>query len=131
MSDVKIVKRFDLVKEVTDEAVFGGFSRASFVIAKVAKSLIRNRGVTGPSVPGQPVRSRYGLFRQAIKYYVDKQTQEAIIGPVKSRVGPNAARLHEHGGIFRGQSFEPRPFMFPALDQVSRRLPSVWKTSQS
>lgn len=126
-AEVKITKNFGKVKKVVDNSIITSFSRAAFAIRSTAMRSIRKRVGGEPSPKGQPPRTRFGRLKKSILYSVDKTRQEAVIGPARSKIGPNAARLHEHGGFYKGQTFDARPFMEPALKEVAPRLPSIWR----
>lgn len=111
----RVIKRIDPRKEKS-------LSRASFLIRRAAQSLFRSSRKA--SSPGRPPHTRPGRRRlpRAILYAVDRQREEAVIGPAAHLVG-KAGKPHEHGGKFMGQTFPERPFMGPALEAMSDQIP--------
>lgn len=69
-----------------------------------------------PSEPGTPPHTRRGMLRKGIRYQVDYQVPDAVIGPVGS-VLADIGQLHEFGGERYGNQYPPRPYMRPALDR--------------
>lgn len=76
-----------------------------------------------PSAPGKPPHTHGGANRaskgklpKAILYAADKRAGNAVIGPARSKTG-EVGQAHEFGGSYRGNQFDERPFMGPALDR--------------
>jgi hypothetical protein len=99
--------------------MFKNIGHAAASISKDAKRSIKTR--SGSSSEGSPPYTRRGLFRRAIRYEVNRQTQSAVIGFVGSQVG-ESAKAHEFGGRYKGQEFPERPTMAPALKRAEHRL---------
>jgi hypothetical protein len=128
-ANVVIKKNFKKVEKVVEDQAIHSFSKASFEIRKFAKaSILRRKKNETASPPGMPPRTRSGQLPRAIFYDVDKQRQEAIIGPIHSRVGLSAEPM-EHGGVYKGHLYDQRPFMSLALQKIVPRLPSIWRYS--
>lgn len=98
---------------------FKNLYHAAASIAKFAKASIR-RSATA-SAAGRPPSTRRGLLKRAIRYDVDRAKQRVVIGPRESVVGGSAS-AHEFGKTYKGDQFEPRPFMGPALQKNLHRL---------
>lgn len=124
--DIQILDKFaDLARAV---------NRGSFRSLNHAAASIRKAAIAGilihpdPSPVGTPVHSRYGLFKAAILYSVDKDKQDAVIGTRYSMVD-DSGEPHEKGTFYRGQQFDKRPFMQPALLRSIPRLSKFWEYS--
>lgn len=114
------------VQTATERARFKNFSHA---IARIRKDAVGSIEVSPePSEPGTPPHTRRRQLKRAIRFANDKQAQEAIAGPLESMVG-TSGEAHEKGGEFRGQQFEPRPFMVPALEKNLDRFAGDWAGS--
>lgn len=109
------------LKDAVNKAAYRNIGNAAASIRKAAIASIETRST--PSEPGRPPHTRRGQLRRAILYSSDNIT--AVIGPVRSRMGP-AAQAHEFGGAFRGQTFTKRPFMAPALEKSLGRFIGTW-----
>ena len=101
---------------------------AGAVIRLTARRSIRKR--KGRSQPGTPPSTRQGALRRAIVYAVEGNAERVVIGPDYAVVG-DSARAHEFGGHYRGDRYERRPFMGPALLKTRDRLPEHWAGSVS
>lgn len=101
----------------------GGYqslSRSAFLIRRTAQSSIRTS--RKPSAAGRPPHTKRGRIRKAIMYGVDRQRQEAAIGPAKHLTG-TVGKAHEFGGKYKAETFKPRPFMGPALEAMRDQIP--------
>jgi hypothetical protein len=112
------------VKAAVDRAAYRNLGHAVASIRKTARGLIVKS--PGPAAPGQPIHTRRRLIPNAILYASTKHS--AVIGPAYSKAGP-AGQPHEHGGTFRGQRYEARPFMGPAMKQNNDRFARSWSAS--
>lgn len=85
-----------------------------YEISREAKQSIQP--LPGASPPGRPPHThRQKQLPAAIGYAVDRARAEAVAGPAASVIGDVGQPL-EFGGSYKGQSYEPRPFMGPAFD---------------
>lgn len=135
---LKLAKgRFFDPKKVTDpaeRAQLKMLAKHGAFVRRKAKSLIRKRKRV--SAPGEPPSSHSGLLKKFIFFFVDKKARSAITGPIlldgRSETPPNPSLL-EYGGDAvrrrwdakrkelreaRGVSYEARPFMRPAQEEV-------------
>lgn len=99
--------------------VFKGIRHAIAAIARDAKRSIQKSDK--PSRPGRPPHTRKGRFKFAIRYAVDEQKKSAVAGPRKSVVDMSG-RAHEMGGKYKGDYFEQRAYMEPALERNVHRF---------
>ena len=115
------------VVKATEKAAFRNFGHAAASISRGAKASIRKSKT--PSQPGSPPTTR-GIpgknIRGAIRFARDKEG--AVIGPMASLVG-TAGEAHEFGGTYKGDEFDERPFMEPALQEAIPRMAGDWKHS--
>jgi len=128
MIDATVKTEFDArkVQQRAQAGTFKSLGHAAAAIRLAARRLFRR--ASGPSAPGQPPHTHTRRMPNAIVYDVDRQSQLAVIGTAKSLVGESGA-AHEHGGQYKAEVFQPRPFMRPALLRLQGRLPSFWKNS--
>jgi hypothetical protein len=108
------------------DANFRSLGHAAASIRLTAKRSIR-RSKTESS-PGTPPHTRKGQLKKSIVYAVEKQKETAVIGPDIAIVG-QSAMAHEFGGRYRGDRYDRRPFMGPALRKMKDRLPRKWAGS--
>lgn len=127
-TNVKIVNKTRQAQKRVRDAHISSLGRAAATARIIARRSIRRR--KKPAAAGRPPHSKTGKLRRAIKYKVDKQRQEAFIGPDVNDVG-TSGRAHEHGGLYKGDRFDKRPFMGPALEALKPRLPDFWRNSVS
>jgi len=128
MIAVAVTLQFDAatVRRRVRQANIESLGRAGGAIRLTARRSIRRSDK--PSAPGSPPHTRKGQLSRAIMYAVEQQKQCVVIGPEYATLGP-AGVPHEFGGSFRGQSYQKRPFMGPALMKIKDRLPSQWAGS--
>jgi len=115
------------VEDAAEKATFGSFGHGAARISKDAKESIETSPV--PSKPDEPphTRGKQGHnLRGAIRFDADKEG--ALIGPLHSLVG-TAGEAHEFGGRHRGETFDERSFMGPALLRNLDRLAGDWEGS--
>jgi phage gpG-like protein len=120
--------RFDMegVRRRADQGSFRSLAHAAAAIRLTARRSIRRS--KSCSAPGTPPHTRRGLLRGAIVYGVEKYRDSAVIGPTYERVG-TSAMAHEFGGRYRKERYPKRPFMGPALEKLTPRLPGFWAHS--
>jgi len=129
-SGIKVRIRFD--KKAIEKAVkrsnIDSLGRAGALVRTIARRSIRRKGVQNkPSKPGNPPKTT-GPLRRSILFEVAKDKQDVIVGPSSDFVD-NVGKAHEFGGKFRKEKFPKRPFMGPALEKASPRLPKLWAKS--
>jgi len=123
---VKIEDKTKQVATAMDRAAFRSNAHAA---AGIRKDAVQSITVSSePSPAGTPPHTRKRQLNRSIRFYVDKQKKEAIVGPRASMVG-NAGAIHEHGEMFMGEQFEARPFMRPALNRNLDRLIDLYRGS--
>lgn len=118
--------RFSEVKKAADSATFRNLGHGSAAIRRTAGESIAV--AEGPSQPGTPPHTRRRQLKRAIRFDVDRQKQESVIGPIASLVG-EAGAAHEFGGEFRGEEYDERAFMGPALEANEPRFAEEWQGS--
>lgn len=115
------------VRQQTDKGVFRNLSHAAASIRKTAGASLLKR--KGPSQPGKPPHTHEGVyFRRALRYDVNKQKQDAVIGFQHSTVGISAA-VHEHGEKRGRVQYPERPTIGPALVASIGRIAGQWQGS--
>ena len=118
-AQVKVSWNEARLQQAIAEGVANSISRAAYLTSTAAKaSIVTSRK---PSPPGQPPHTRgkpRKNLRAAIAYAIDRERQEAIIGPRGDILG-QAAHYHEHGGRRGKATFQARPTMVPALERVA------------
>jgi hypothetical protein len=125
--DVKVEPQFDRVQRAADDATFRNLRHAGFGVSKSAKESIKTS--EEPSQAGTPPTTR-GKGRNNLRsaIFVDASADEVIVGPRFSYVG-DSGEAHEFGVSRKGDDFDERSFMGPALDQNISRFASDWQGS--
>lgn len=114
------------LKRRVNDANFRNLGHAAAAVRLTARRSIRRR--KKKSLAGAPPSTRKGRLKRAILYKVSKEKDEAVIGPDVDKVG-TAGAAHEHGGLYKGDRYDRRPFMGPAFQKVKPRLPRLWGNS--
>lgn len=115
------------VTNAVNKATFKNLNHAAASIRKAERESIEK--AEGPSAPGSPPHTHNRQFlKNAIVYDVDKEKQEAVIGPRFSRVG-TSAKAHEFGGEYKGAEFPERSFALPVLLNNLERFAGQWAGS--
>lgn len=114
------------VKRKAKRANIENLGHAGAALRIAAMRSIRRRKKAAP--PGSPPHTQTRRLPRAIKYAVDKQRQNVVIGPDAESVG-RVGGVHEHGGRYYRRRYPPRPFMGPALEKIRPRLPRMWAAS--
>jgi hypothetical protein len=124
--DVKTESNFERVQKAADDATYRNLRRAGFAISRDAKDSIKTSDE--PSRPGTPptTRGKSRNLRSAI--FVDATADEVIIGPRFSYVG-DSGEAHEFGTSRKGDDFDERSFMGPALGRNVSDFASDWQGS--
>jgi hypothetical protein len=99
---------------------------AGAAIRLVARRSIKKSKKNAPA--GSPPNTRKGRIKNAIKYAVASDGQSVVIGPDYA-VAADSGTAHEHGGRYRNETYDRRPFMGPALSKTKDRLPAMWAGS--
>ena len=119
------------------QAISARLEKASVRLVGHAAASTRKRAIESiepsdePSPPGSPPhtrirttkagKSRPGQIQRAIAYAHDKSANVAVVGPRHSVLG-EAGQAHEFGGEFRGEDYDQRAFMGPALDATQTKF---------
>lgn len=114
------------LKRKAQTGTFKSLGHAGATIRLIAKRSIRKRKKESPE--GTPPSTQTKRLPHAIVFAVEKQHLRVLIGPAKSMVGIAGAE-QEHGGKWRRERFDKRPFMAPALEKARSRLPRHWSGS--
>jgi hypothetical protein len=127
------VKIVDETKRVENAAARSAFRSLGHAAGSIRKTAIASIEVSSdPSKPGEPPHTRPGkggrALKRSIAYDVEQSKLSAVVGARASVVG-ESGRAHEVGGEFKGDAFEKRPFMVPALDEQLDRFASDWAGS--
>jgi phage gpG-like protein len=125
MTVYKYIDKSRKVQRAADKAAFRNFGHAAASIRKDAAASIKR--AKGPSSRGQPPHTRRGRGRGALKRSIrfHATKEDAVIGSRFSIVGESGS-AHEFGGRYKGDHFDERPFMGPALDRAASRFGSDW-----
>lgn len=83
-----------------------------------------------PSPVGTPVHSHRnkGFVRRGIRFGVHKKDGGAVIGFSHATYG-DVMKVHEHGGVRKGQKFDKRPTMAIALQKSENRITTSFRGS--
>lgn len=111
------------VQKAVDRAAFKNMGHAGARIRKDAQESIDVS--PDPSPKGTPPHTRRKQLPRAIVFDYAKREQSAVIGPRFSVVA-DAGAAHEFGEEFRGDDFDERPYMFPALEKNLPRFAQDW-----
>jgi hypothetical protein len=116
----------DETKKVQKAAKKANFQNLSHAAASVRKEMVRKIRTSRDSArPGQPIRTRKGLARKAVRYHIDRAAEVAVIGP-RFSVIKDALSAHEHGGRYRDARYPKRRFAAPSLEDAAPRLAHTW-----
>jgi hypothetical protein len=114
---------FESVLKAAEKARVRSLNHAAGSLRKRAIASITPSREAAP--PGHPPHTRRGLFRRAIRYYVDPHGEFAVIGPDASVAG-ESGQAHEFGGTFRQREYPQRPFMRPAMEATLEKFGAEW-----
>lgn len=110
---VKTIDRMNRVRQKAERGLVRVLYRSAAAIRRDAAESIEQ--AEGASQPGEPIHTHRRAFaRRALRFDVDREQLEAVIGPRASLVG-DAFAAHEFGEEFRGIDYDERPTMKPAL----------------
>lgn len=141
MIDLRIKQLFfdrKVVIDAVDKAKRAVLSKAAAFIRTAAQSSIRKR--KRPAPPGSPPSSHTGLLKK-ILFGWDRESNSAVVGPVRLNKPGMAPQALEHGGkslvvrrrkgrlVRRVVQIDARPYMGPALERERPKLPKLWAGS--
>jgi len=114
------------IQKAADDATYRSLGHAAASVRKIARASIER--AEGASAPGTPPHThrRGRSIRTAILFAAE--WDRAVVGTSFAILG-EAGSPHERGGVFRGRTYDPRPFMAPALVEAAPRMPSHWANS--
>lgn len=119
----KIKNEIDKVKKAVNNATYVSIQQCAASIRLIAKrSMKRNKG---KSSPGNPPNTHTKRLPNAIIYFADKQRMYAIVGPSYDIAG-TSGKAHEFGGKYKKNTYDKRPFMYPAAEKAAPRMPDTW-----
>lgn len=151
--------RASVIREM-DERTKAFLSRFGNRVRADAKRSMRKANKDGdPSPPGKPPRVRSGQLKKFIFYTYEKgPPQSVLIGPIyleRSETNPTIPELHEYGGTVvrttrqwktvtengrrvrrlvrtvKPVTYPPRPYMQPAFDRITKKIPEIWSEIDS
>lgn len=147
-AQTKFEARLERLEKAAERAKQGSLSSAAYLVRESAIDSIRiSKRVRGyfwktnkrgkrvlatyyePSSPGQPIighRKGKGFFRRGIKYAVDRQREDAVVGFTHTQF-ETIMSIHEHGT----NGYDQRPTMRPALEANVDKFHRDWKASIS
>ena len=111
------------VAKALDTTTYKTLNHAAASLRLIAKRSMKSGKKA--SAPGKPPNTQTKQLPNAILYAVDRKKMVAVIGTDYNKIGTVGA-AHEFGGKFRKQTYPSRPFMKPALEKVTPRLPAMW-----
>ncbi len=123
------------VTNAADRAERRVLSRFGAFVRRGARSSIRRR--KSVSQPGSPPSSHTGLLKRNIFFIYERQRSNVVIGPILLNKGTDAPAILEHGGAVTRRrrkkrvrmTYRPRPFMGPAFERETPKLPQMWRDS--
>ena len=117
------------VKRAVDKGAFTNLGHAAASIRKSAAKSIKQRKDKDKSSPvGTAPFTHGGFIRRALRFDVNKQKQEALIGFRFSVIGL-VGRTHEFGEVEDGRDYPERPTLAPALEASIGRIAGQWQGS--
>lgn len=125
----KYVDEGEKVAKAVRKAGWDALRRLGFLIRSKAQASIADE--KGPSEPGTPPhthtagkRSKGQLPKSILYGTPDEGPPSVIVGPSVNVVG-TVGKVLEEGGTRKNDSYEPRPFMAPALAAEIGELPGL------
>lgn len=123
------------VLRAVDRATRRVFGRFGAITRGVARRSMRRRRRSAAA--GQPPSAHQGLIKRFLFFVFDPAARSVVIGPAKidSPAYDDALDVLEHGGqavrVINGRRlrvhYAPHPFMGPAFDKTTPRLPDLWR----
>lgn len=128
MIALRVKTRSDVQKVLaqTRQAQITNLGHVGAAIRLAARRSIRRN--KRQSAAGTPPHTRRGQLKRAIVYAVEPSAERVTVGPTHQVVG-RAGSAHEHGGRYKRERYQKRPFMGPALEKTIPRLPRMWAGS--
>tara|TARA_Y100000310_G_C20640368_1_gene793559 strand:- start:772 stop:1194 length:423 start_codon:yes stop_codon:yes gene_type:complete len=124
-AETKVESYWERVAIATKRAQFETIRHAAFGILRYAKGLIKKSDE--PSAKGDPPTTRgYGGKNLKAAIWADIESDSAFVGPRASIVG-DVGEAHEFGVKRRGDTFDERPFMGPALMANQDSFADDWR----
>ena len=123
-ASVKTIWEGEKVKKHLADTTFKSINHAAATLRLIVRrSILRRKGA---SRAGTPPNTR-GRLRESIMYYATRSPNiYAIIGPSFNFVGISAVP-HEFSGMYKGERFPKRAFMWPGAEKIIPRLPAEWQ----
>ena len=125
------------IRNHVDRATRKVLSKFGAFVRQTAKRSIRKRKAASP--PGSPPSSHTGLLRRFIWFGYEPGKRSVVIGPARlsDKGRGEAPSLLEYGGSTtlkrqgkrRRTRIRARPFMGPAFEKESTKLPALWRDS--
>lgn len=117
------------VLRAADKGNYRNLGHAAASLRKASAASIE-RAPQGEASPAgrSPHTHRGSFFRRALRYFVDRQRQEALVGFQHSTIGDVGA-VHEFGEERGGVDFPERPTLGPALGANAGRIGDQWAGS--
>jgi len=125
----KVIDEHHKVAAAARRATYRNLFHAAASIRKTAIESIERS--PDPSEEGEPPHTRgfrRGGLREAIAFEVELRDEQAVVGVDADKLG-RAGEPHEHGRKYKGQEYEERPFMGPALEKNRDRFARGWAGS--
>jgi len=125
----KVIDEHHKVAAAASRATYRNLFHAAASIRKTAIQSIERS--PDPSEEGEPPHTRgfrRGGLPEAILFEVELRDEQAVIGVDAGKLG-RAGEPHEHGTRYKGDKFEARPFMGPALEANLDRFARGWAGS--
>lgn len=98
----------------------------AFVRTRARSSMKRRKKV---AERGKPPSAHVGKIKDLLYFSYDPHSRSVVIGPAKFREGIVPRLMEEGGRGPNGKTYEPHPYMGPALQAELPNLPSRWSGS--
>lgn len=129
VAQARILDKSRNVERAAARGNYRNLFHAAASLRKAAARSVEKAPKGEASAPGEPPHTHRGAFlRRALRYFVDKQKQEALIGFQASKV-EDVGAVHEFGEERGGVDFPERPTMLPALAENAARIGDQWRGS--
>lgn len=130
---VRFANGTEKVLSAVRRAKVNNLRHAAAAISGTAKRSIEKAARHEPSAEGEPPHTHRGAFyRRAVRYDVERDRFDAVIGFAKSKIGMVGA-VQEHGEVesdeYGRRDYPVRPTMLPALEHNLGRFHNDWRAS--